>query len=106
MADVENLSKPPPGYEPLPTADPSLPKEKYEGEDDHEAPRPISKRLTFARHLLRLSAILGLVSAVVCGRYLWHACVSTAFVFRSSSICFVTAPAANNIYFLIVPSVS
>ena len=92
--DVEFPSKPPSGYEPLPTGDPSLPKEKYE-DDDCEAPSLISKRRTFGRHLLRLSVILGLVSAVVCGRYLWHAWVSTDSVFRTSSVCFVTAPAAN-----------
>ena len=105
MVNVESPSKPPSGYEPLPTADPSLSKEKYE--DDYEAPSPISKRRTFARHLLvRLSAILGLVSAVVCGRYLWHAWVSTDSVFRTSSVYFVTAPTANITYSSIVPSVT
>ena len=94
MAEVEGISKPPLGYEPLPTSDPVLLKEKDADDDNNHAPRTLSRRHCLARHALRLSAILGVLYVLVfSGRQLWHGCVSTGLYSRSSSVCGrVTAP--------------
>ena len=92
MADVEDLSKRPFGYEALPISDRAPLKEEHI-DDDNYAPKA-SKCRIFAGHVLRLCAIIGATYILTrSGRCLWNGCVSTKF-----NLCSLFGPWPSSLY--------